>query len=182
MTDNIQQSIVKSNPGRINLMVEVMTDGAMRKTELPNRQMALGDYAGRTTDTPIAEREPININKDNFDGVMRNLDVSTELLVRDRNAGGDNETKVKLKFERLQDFHPEQVAKQVPQIVRLVATRKLLADLRNRVISTAEFRKRLEQVVRDPEALKQLASELDQIMGGVGEQTRSIPRTTEPAR
>ena len=58
--------------------------------------------------------------------------------------------KVDLRIDSMRDFHPEQVARQIPQLSRLIAARNLLQDLRNRVISTSEFRKGLEQIVRDP--------------------------------
>lgn len=178
---NIQKDIVKSNPGRINLIVEVQTGNAMKKVELPLRLMAIGDFAGREMKTPIVAREPININKDNFDGVLKSLDVQAEYSVPDRLRGGENETKVRLKIESLRDFHPEAVARQVPHLVRLVAARNLLQDLRNRVINTSEFRKGLEQIVRDPAALKQLSSELDQVMSGASDSPRRITTDQEPA-
>jgi len=51
----------------------------------------------------------------------------------------------------------------VPSIVRLVAARHLLQDLRNRVINAAEFRKGLDEILRDANARKQLAAELDHV-------------------
>ena len=67
---NIQRDIIDSNPGRINVMVEVQSDDGKKKVELPLRLLALGDFTGREDATPIIERDPININKDNFDGVL----------------------------------------------------------------------------------------------------------------
>jgi type VI secretion system protein ImpB len=92
--------------------------------------------------------------------------VEIDLNVADKLRGGDDEMKVSLKIENMADFHPEQVAKQVPQLEKLLATRNLLQDLRNRLISAADFRKGLEKVIKDPEALKQLNAELKQIVPG----------------
>src|SRR5262245_48282174 len=161
---NIQHDIVESNPGRINVMVEVQSDGGKKKVELPLRLLALGDYTGREDWTPIVEREPININKDNFDGVLRSLEVKTDYAVTHGSSDDGEQTSVHLEFNKLSDFHPEAVARQVPAIFRLVAARNLLQDLRNRVINAAEFRKGLEEIVRDTTARKQLAAELDRVM------------------
>ncbi len=49
----------------------------------------------------------------------------------------------------MKSFNPEAVAKQVPELARLLATRNLLQDLRNRFISAADFRKQIESVVND---------------------------------
>ena|SRR5215467_5822767 len=160
---NVQRDIIESNPGRINVMVEVQSDDGRKKVELPLRLLALGDYTGREDPTPIIEREPININKDNFDGVLRSLAVQADYVVTHGADGGDD-TSVHLEINKMADFHPEAVARQVPSIVRLVAARHLLQDLRNRVINAAEFRKGLEEIVRDGNARKQLAAELDRVM------------------
>jgi type VI secretion system protein ImpB len=61
-------------------------------------------------------------------------------------------------------MEPEEVAKQVPALAKLMSTRSLLQDLRNRAISTNEFRKELEKVVKDKTALAQLRSELEKLV------------------
>ncbi|MBP1649118.1 MAG: hypothetical protein H6Q30_2563, partial [Bacteroidetes bacterium] len=47
---------------------------------------------------------------------------------------------------------------------KLLSTRSLLQDLRNRAISTNEFRKELERVVKDKSALAQLKGELEKLV------------------
>ena len=158
---NIQRDIIDSNPGRINVMVEVQSDDGKKKVELPLRLLALGDFTGREDATPIIERDPININKDNFDGVLQSLAVRADYVVTDSASNAD--TSVHLEINEMADFHPEAVARQVPAIVRLVAARHLLQDLRNRVINAAEFRKGLDEILRDANARKQLAAELDHV-------------------
>jgi len=151
-------------PARINLFLEVMKGDAKKKMELPLRLLALGDYSQSGSDVPLSEREKININKDNFQQVMKSMNLNIDVTVKDRLKGGDAETKVDLKFEDLKSFEPEEVAKQVPQLAKLLSTRTLLQDLRNRAISTNEFRKELERVVKDKGALAELKGELDKLL------------------
>jgi len=151
-------------PARINLFLEVLKGNARKKVELPLRMMVMGDFTGRDDATPLAEREAVSVNNNNFDGVLKSMGVRTEFTVPDRQRGGDDEMKVALSIESMRDFHPEQVARQIPQLARMIAARNLLQDLRNRVISTSEFRKGLEQIVRDPAALDQLIGELDRVV------------------
>ncbi len=151
-------------PARVNLFLEVQDGGAAKKKELPLRTLALGDYTGRPDDTPLEERKPINITKDNFEQVLKSMDVNAELIVADKLKGGDEEMKVDLKFDSMKSFKPEEVAKQVPSVARLLAMRNLLQDLRNRVVSASDFRKQLDAVVKDPEALKALQADLDRLM------------------
>lgn len=151
-------------PARINLFLEVLKGDAKKKMELPLRLLALGDYSQSGSNVPLSEREKININKDNFQQVMKSMGLKLDMAVPDRIKGGEAETKVDLKFEDLKSFEPEEVAKQVPQLAKLLSTRTLLQDLRNRAISTNEFRKELERVVKDKTALAQLKGELEKLV------------------
>jgi type VI secretion system protein ImpB len=152
-------------PARVNLFLDVDDGGAAKKKELPLRTLVLGDYTGREDTTPVEERKPININKDNFEDVLKSLDVGAEFDVKDHLRGGDeDEIHVNLKFDSMKAFKPEEVAKSVPATARLLAMRNLLQDLRNRVVSTSDFRKQLDAIVKDPEALKELQDNLDQLM------------------
>lgn len=151
-------------PARINLFLEVATGGAKKKMELPLRLLVMGDFLGREVDEDIADREIININKDNFEDVLRSSDLNTEYTVADKLRGGDNELKVNLKFDSMKSFNPEQVARQIPELSKLLATRNLLQDLRNRLISVGDFRKQLESVIKDEALREKLLSELDQVV------------------
>jgi type VI secretion system protein ImpB len=151
-------------PARINLFLEVLKGDAKKKMELPLRLLALGDYSQSASTTPLAEREKININKDNFQQVMASMNLNLDMAVPDRLKADGAETKVSLKFNDLKSFEPEEVAKQVPQLAKLLSTRSLLQDLRNRAISTNEFRKELERVIKDKAALEQLKGELEKIV------------------
>lgn len=151
-------------PARINLFLEVQKGNAKEKVELPHRMMMMGDFKGREDDTPLEDREVINLNKDNFNSVMQSMDLELGYNVPDKLKGGDEEIPVNLKFEDMNSFRPEEVAKQVPQINRLVAMRNLLQDLRNRVVSLSQFRKQLEAIVQDPEQMEKLMQELDQVV------------------
>ena len=156
-------------PARVNLFLEVQDGGAAKKKELPLRTLVLGDYTGREDTTPLEQRKPINVNKDNFEDVLKSLDVGAEFDVKDRLKGGAEEIHVNLKFDAMKAFKPEEVAKQVPSVARLVAMRNLLQDLRNRVVSASDFRKQLDAIVKDPEALKELQADLDRLMPPEGE-------------
>lgn len=151
-------------PARINLFLEVQKGNAKEKIELPHRMMMMGDFKGREDDTPLEDREVININKDNLESVMKSMDLELTYNVPDKLKGGDEEIPVHLKLENMSSFRPEEVAKQVPQVNRLVAMRNLLQDLRNRVVSTSQFRKQLEAIVQDPAQLDKLMAELDEVV------------------
>lgn len=152
-------------PARVNLFLEVAKGDAQEKIELPMRLMVMGDYKGRADGTPLSDREILNLNKNNFESVLKSMDVKLEYVVQDTLKGGeDDEMKVELDIDSMESFDPEEVAKQVPQLNRMLAMRNLLQDLRNRVVSANDFRKQLEQIVTDEGALEKLAAELDQFV------------------
>jgi type VI secretion system protein ImpB len=159
------QSFQKEKPpARVNLFLEVQDGGAAKKKELPLRTLVLGDYTGKEDTTPLEQRKPLSVDKDNFEQVMKSMDVGTEFDVADKLRGGEEQVHVDLKFESMKSFKPEEVAKQVPAVSRLLAMRNLLQDLRNRVVSTSDFRKQLEAIVKDPEALAQLTADIDRLV------------------
>ena len=169
------QSFQKEKPpARINLYLDIVKGDAQKKVELPLRSLVMGDFSGRESGVPLEDREKINLNKDNFEDVLRSQAIDLDLNVADTLRGGDEEMKVNLKINSMADFDPDRVAKQVPQLQKLLATRNLLQDLRNRLISVADFRKGLEKVVKDPAALKQLDEELKKIVPGESQSDENV--------
>ncbi len=161
----MSQSFQKEKPpARINLFLEVAGSDGPKKVELPLRMLMVGDYTGRADETALEDRENININKDNFDAVMDSMDISADFTVPNAIKGGDEEMKVDLSFDNMKSFSPEEVAKQVPELTKLMAMRNLLQDLRNRVVSGREFRKQLNQIVTDKDTLDKMTAELDKLI------------------
>lgn len=150
-------------PSRVNLFLEVAKGNAKERIELPMRMLVMGDFTGREDSTPLEEREIINLNNNNFEDVLKSHDLGLEYTV-ENTLTGDGDLKVDLSFSSMKDFSPEQVAQKVPELARLLATRNLLQDLRNRLISVGDFRKQLESVIKDPEAREKLLAELDQVV------------------
>jgi len=150
-------------PSRVNLFLEVATGDAEERVELPLRMLVMSDLTGDEPDTPVEDRELISINHNNFQDVMRSFDLGLDYTVPNK-LTGEGSVKVDLNFEDMDSFRPENVAQQVPELSRLLAARNLLQDLRNRMISMGEFRKKLEKVIADDEMRQELLSELQQVV------------------
>ncbi|MEZ4338829.1 MAG: type VI secretion system contractile sheath small subunit [Sandaracinaceae bacterium] len=102
---------------RVNITYRPATGDAQEEVELPLRILMLGDYAGRDDDTPIEERRPLNVDKDNFGEVLAAQDLRLDLSVEDRLSGTpEGERDVRLRFATLADFTPEGIAAQVPEL------------------------------------------------------------------
>ena len=150
-------------PGRVNLFLEVAKGDAKERIELPMRLFVVGDFTGRDDDTPLEDREALNVNAQNFEDILRSRELELSYAVEDT-IRGEGEMKVNLKVDSMKAFGPEQVAQQVPEIARLLAARNLLQDLRNRVISVGDFRRQLEAVIKDPAARDKLLAELSAVV------------------
>ena len=130
------------------------------------RLMVTGDFTGKESDVPVEDREVINLNKDNFQKVMKSQELGLEYTV-DNKMTGEGEMSVELNIENMKDFSPEEIAKQVPGLSRLLAARNLLQDLRNRLISVRDFRQQLESVISDEAAREELLAELEKVVPSV---------------
>lgn len=146
---------------RVNIVYKPATGGAQAEVELPLKMLMLGDYTLRSDDTPLEDRKPINIDKDNFEEVMRNQRLGISLNTANKLSGKEGEElSVKLKFEKLKDFGPESVAEQVPELNKLLQLRTALQALKGPLGNIPAFRKKIESLITDVAAREKLLKEL----------------------
>ncbi len=148
---------------RINLKLDVGKGDAKKKTELPLKMLVLGDFSMKNKGERVVEREKISINKNNFEQVMESLDLNVNCTVENK-LTGEGELGVDLNIRNMDSFKPENVAKNVPELSRLLAARNLLKDLKSNLLDNREFRRRLEEIVKNPDAVKSLQEELSKIV------------------
>jgi type VI secretion system protein ImpB len=135
---------------RVNIMYKTETAGAVEEVELPLRLLVTGDFTGRADATPIEERKPIGIDKNNFDEVLQSQRVRLKLQVDNALSGRTGEQLgVDLQFSSMQDFEPESIAQQVPELRELLLLREALTELKGPLSQNAEFRKRLQKLFDD---------------------------------
>lgn len=156
-SNSFQNEVPKA---RVNIKLDLHTGGAQKKVELPLKLMMLGDYSNGQEDRPLSERSKININKNNFDNVLSEFSPALKLTVENTFAGDGSDASVDLKFEKMKDFEPEQVARQIPSLRALLATRNLLRDLKSNLLDNATFRLELERIVKDEALSNELRAEL----------------------
>ena len=66
---------------RVNIVYKPATGGAQEEKELPLKLLMLGDYTLREEETPLEERKPVSIDKDNFNDVMESQGLSLAVNV-----------------------------------------------------------------------------------------------------
>jgi type VI secretion system protein ImpB len=147
---------------RINIRFKPATGNAKEEVELPLKMLVLGDFTGREDDRPIEERELNNVNKDNFDDVLKGHKLSLDLAVENKLGDGPEGERLtaSLKFDSLKDFEPERVAQQVPELSKLMELRAALIALKGPLGNVPAFRKAIQSVLEDDAARQALIAEL----------------------
>jgi len=146
---------------RINITYKPATGDAKEEKELPLKLLAVGDFTLREDDTPLEDRKPIDVNKENFNEVMKGQNLSLDISVPDRlseKEGG--EISASLRFESLKDFDPASIARQVPELNSLLELREALTALKGPLGNVPAFRKKIQELLKDEGARKKLFDEL----------------------
>lgn len=95
---------------RINITYKAKTNGQNEDVELPLKLMVMANLKGKN-ETPLEEREILQINKINFDQVMRKLNITTSFSVKNTLGTGAEELDVKLNIASMKDFSPDSLAR-----------------------------------------------------------------------
>lgn len=147
---------------RVNITYKPATGNAQEEVELPLKMLMLGDYTQRPDPTPLEDRKPINVDKDNFSKVMSEQKLSLSFAVKDKlsDLGDDSELSVNLKFRRLSDLEPEAIANQVPELKKLLDLRAALTALKGPLGNEKAFRNKIQQILGDPGQRNKIINEL----------------------
>lgn len=146
---------------RVNIVYKSSTGDAQEEVELPLKVLMMGDYTGRPDSTPVEERKPINIDKGNFNEVMSKQNLEVAVSVPDKLSDAkDASLALKLKFQNLNDFGPEGIVNQVPELKKLLELRSALNALKSPLGNVPAFRKKLQTLLGDEDGRKKLMAEL----------------------
>ncbi|MBV9158248.1 MAG: type VI secretion system contractile sheath small subunit [Acidobacteriaceae bacterium] len=162
--ESIQKKLTRVRPPRVQISYDVEIGDAIQLKELPFVMGVMGDFTGQPTEPlpRLKDRRFVDVNPDNFDSVLESmrphLAFSVEnKLSEDPNAG---DLKVDLNFRSLEDFEPEQVARQVRPLRELLDLRGKLSDLRGTLQTNEKLDQVLMDAVSNTEKLDKLRSEI----------------------
>ncbi|ACS78485.1 type VI secretion system contractile sheath small subunit [Maridesulfovibrio salexigens] len=146
---------------RVNIVYKPDTGDAKEEVELPLKLLVVGDFTQKDDDRMVEDRDPVNIDKDNFNEVLKAQDLELNMGVEDKLSGdSDAQMAVKLKFESLKDFDPDRIISQVPELQKLMELREALKALKSPLSNVPEFRKKVQELVKDDGAREKLLKEL----------------------
>lgn len=162
MAESSQQKLRRVRKPRVHITYDVETLDGLEKKELPFVAGIMGDFSGDPTKPldPLDKRKFTQIDRDNFNAVMKSMNAGLNLRVENTLAGDGSEMAVQLKFENMDDFDPAKIAAQVEPLRKLIATRDQLRDLMAKIDRSQDLEGILDKVLQDESALASIAQEL----------------------
>ncbi|HEX6930343.1 MAG TPA: type VI secretion system contractile sheath small subunit [Gammaproteobacteria bacterium] len=146
---------------RVNIVYKSTIGDQSEDVELPLKLLMIGDYTGKPSDAVVEEREPVNVNKDNLNDVMKSFGLSIDVAVPDRLSDEPGqEIAATIKFESMKDFSPDSVARQVPELKKLLELRQALQALKGPLGNVPAFRKGIQEILKDEDTRKEIMREL----------------------
>ena len=160
--ESIHSKLSRVRKPRVHITYDVETEGTAVKKELPFVVGVMGDFAGQNTEAlkPLKDRRFVQIDRDNFDDVLRRMNPKLNFKVDNKLANDDSQFAVELEFKSMQDFEPAAIVKQVEPLDKLMATRNKLRDLMTKIDRSEELENILERVLNNNEDLQKLAQDL----------------------
>ncbi|MCU8505110.1 type VI secretion system contractile sheath small subunit [Vibrio vulnificus] len=159
---SIHSKLSRVRKPRVHITYDVETEGTSLKKELPFVVGVMGDFAGQNTEAlkPLKDRRFIQIDRDNFDDVLKKMSPSVEFKVKNTMVDDGTEFTVNLQFQSMKDFEPASIVRQVDPLRQLMDTRNKLRDLMTKVDRSEELENVLEAVLNNTDNLSKLADEL----------------------
>ena len=155
MSESVFEKKKRVRPPRVNITYEVEIGGAQVLKELPFVVGVVSDLSGQPAEAPgkLKDRKFVEIDRDNFDDVLKSMKPRVALRVDNTLRGDGSELSVELNFEKLSDFEPEAIVRQIEPLRRLLEVRGQLKDLQSRTEGNDRLEEMLNEII-DNEALR----------------------------
>ena len=160
-----QKFIRRVRPPRVHITYENPAN-AEEKVEIPFVMGAMADLSGNAPGvekSDIVDRKFLEFDMDNLDARM--AAIQPGLAFRVENKLGDESGEkigVNLRFDKMADFEPGAVARQVPAVAKLLEARMQLANLQRYVDGKAAAETQLRNLLADPQLMQALKNRTDQ--------------------
>lgn len=146
---------------RINVTYTPETGDQNEDIEIPFKVMVLGDFNPSEEFTTVEDKKPISVNKNNFDDVIQKQKLSLDMSVDNKLTDVEDDTlNVKINFNSMKDFSPENIVEQVDELKKLQELRESLVSLKGPLGNIPSFRKAISDAIDNPEDTTKLLAEL----------------------
>lgn len=162
--ESIHKKLERVRSPRVHVTYDVEIGGAIEMKEIPFVAGIMADLSGMPAETlpRIKDRRFVEITPDNFDKVLESMKPRVAFSVEnelsdDPDAGNLG---VDLTFKGMEDFEPEQVARNVKPLADLLDLRTRLSDLVGNLQGNEKLENLLNDLMADPKKLNQIKKEL----------------------
>lgn len=134
----------------VHITYQVEEDGNVNTVELPFVINVLADLSGESDarQTRLQDRKFAFIDQENFDAVIEACEPYLRLVIPNRLKPSGAPVELELRFRRLSDFEPEEIARQLPGLLDLLQSGHAgAADQLNEILHAPAFQ-RLEATWR----------------------------------
>jgi type VI secretion system protein ImpB len=157
MSDSGQKFIKRNRPPRVHISYQDPYE-ANKQVELPFVMGVMADLSGNASDVaklPMADRKFANVDMDNFDDYMESVQPTIAFRAENRLSDQSGEQMgVKLTFNKMADFEPAAIARQVPALRALLEAREQLANLQRYMDGKVAAEAKLRELLSSPELMK----------------------------
>ncbi len=159
-----QHKLDRVRSPRVHITYDVEVGGAIELKELPFVMGVLGDFTGQPVEAmaKLKDRKFVEVTPDNFDSVLAGMKPHVAFSVDNKlsDEADVGQIKVDLHFKSLDDFEPEQVARQVKPLRELLELRTRLSDLRGSLQGNDKLEELLQDAINNTEKMSKLKDEV----------------------
>jgi len=154
--DSGQKFIRRNRPPRVHITYENPAN-AEEKVEIPFVMGVMADLSGNTPGvekSEIPERKFLDFDMDNLDSRMAAIQPGVSFRVENKlNDDSEEKMGIQLRFNKMADFDPAAVARQVPAVAKLLEARQQLANLQRYVDGKVAAEQHLRTLLSDPQLM-----------------------------
>lgn len=161
-----QRRISQSRAPRVQIVYDVEVSGEAKSVELPFVMGVMGDFSGHDAENlpPGSERRFKEVDAHNLDRFMREVSPTLDLRVPNE-LNGIGSMDARLKFQKMDDFNPDEVARQVPALAKLMEAREKLSTLLAYIDGKAGAEELLGRILKDQPLLEAISQSASQVNG-----------------
>jgi type VI secretion system protein ImpB len=163
-SDSGQKFIRRNRAPRVHITYEDPYD-AEKLVELPFVMGVMSDLSGNApgVEKPeVADRTFLEFDMDNFDKRMAAIQPGISMNVDNKLADKPGEKmSVQMRFNKMEDFSPASIARQVPALAKLLEAREQLANLTKYMDGKVAASDQLKKLLNDPQLMAAIKAKAD---------------------
>ena len=151
-----QKFIKRNRPPRVHITYE-NPNNAEEKVEIPFVMGVMSDLSGNSPGVEkeeVSQRKFLEFDMDNLDARMAAIQPGVMFSVENKLVEDSGQKMgVELRFDKMADFEPAAVARQVPALARLLEARMQLSNLQRYVDGKVAAEEQLRKLLADPQLM-----------------------------